>query len=41
MRFTAALERDRKRRSEEKSHSEVQARFASLTPREPPDHGNW
>jgi len=31
---TAALERDRKRRSEEKSHSEVQTRFASLTPRE-------
>jgi FixJ family two-component response regulator len=31
---TAALERDRKRCSEEKSHSEVQARFASLTPRE-------
>jgi FixJ family two-component response regulator len=31
---TAALERDRKRRSEEKSHSEVQARFAALTPRE-------
>jgi FixJ family two-component response regulator len=29
---TAALERDRKRCSEEKSHSEVQARFASLTP---------
>jgi FixJ family two-component response regulator len=31
---TAALERDRKRRNEEKSHSEVQDRFASLTPRE-------
>jgi len=31
---TAALERDRRRRTEEKSHSEVQARFASLTPRE-------
>ncbi len=31
---TVALERDRKRRGEEKSHSEVQARFASLTPRE-------
>jgi FixJ family two-component response regulator len=31
---TAALERDRKRRSEEKSHSEVQDRFAALTPRE-------
>jgi FixJ family two-component response regulator len=31
---TAALERDRKRRTEEKSHSEVQARFTSLTPRE-------
>lgn len=31
---TAALEGDRKRRSEEKSHSDVQARFASLTPRE-------
>jgi FixJ family two-component response regulator len=31
---TAALERDRRRRTEEKSHSEVQARFTSLTPRE-------
>jgi FixJ family two-component response regulator len=31
---TAALERDRKRRREEKSHSEVQDRFAALTPRE-------
>jgi FixJ family two-component response regulator len=31
---TAALERDRKRRSEEESHSDVQARFASLSPRE-------
>jgi FixJ family two-component response regulator len=31
---TAALQRDRKRRSEEESHSEVQARFASLTQRE-------
>ena len=31
---TAALERDRKRRGEEKFHSEVQARFRSLTPRE-------
>jgi FixJ family two-component response regulator len=31
---TAALERDRKRRSEEASHSEVQDRFASLSPRE-------
>jgi FixJ family two-component response regulator len=31
---TAALERDQKRRTEEKSQSEVQARFASLTPRE-------
>jgi FixJ family two-component response regulator len=31
---TEALERDRRRRTEEKSHSEVQARFASLTPRE-------
>src|SRR6516164_1914646 len=31
---TAALERDQKRRSEEKSHSDVQARFASLTARE-------
>jgi len=31
---TAALERDEKRRSEEKSHSDVQARFASLTARE-------
>jgi len=31
---TAALERDRKRRSEDKSYSEVQDRFASLTPRE-------
>jgi FixJ family two-component response regulator len=30
----AALWRDRKRRSEEKSHSDVQARFASLTQRE-------
>ena len=31
---TAALQRDRKRRSEEESHSDVQARFASLTQRE-------
>jgi FixJ family two-component response regulator len=31
---TAALQQDRKRRSEEKSNSEVQARFASLTRRE-------
>jgi len=31
---TAALQRDRKRRSEEESHSEVQVRFASLTQRE-------
>jgi FixJ family two-component response regulator len=31
---TAALERDRRHRTEEKSHSEVQARFTSLTPRE-------
>jgi FixJ family two-component response regulator len=31
---TAALERDQKRRSEEKLHSDVQARFASLTARE-------
>jgi FixJ family two-component response regulator len=31
---TAALYRDQKRRSEEKSNSEVQARFASLTRRE-------
>src|SRR5580658_934781 len=31
---TAALQQDRKRRSEEKSNSEVQARFASLTQRE-------
>jgi FixJ family two-component response regulator len=31
---TAALQRDRKRRSEEESHSDVQARFASLTKRE-------
>jgi FixJ family two-component response regulator len=31
---TAALERDRKRRGEEKFHSDVQARFGSLTPRE-------
>ena len=31
---TAALERDRNRRSEDKSYSEVQDRFASLTPRE-------
>jgi FixJ family two-component response regulator len=30
----AALERDRKRRSEEKSSSDVRARFASLTGRE-------
>jgi FixJ family two-component response regulator len=30
----AALERDRIRRDEDKSHSEVQARFASLTSRE-------
>jgi FixJ family two-component response regulator len=32
--ITAALERDRKRRGEQKVHSDVQARFASLTPRE-------
>jgi FixJ family two-component response regulator len=31
---TAALQRDRKRRSEENCHSEMQARFASLTQRE-------
>jgi FixJ family two-component response regulator len=31
---TAALQRDLRRRSEEKSHSEIQARFASLTRRE-------
>ena len=31
---SAALERDRKRRGEEKFHSGVQARFGSLTPRE-------
>jgi FixJ family two-component response regulator len=31
---TAGLERDRNRRSEERFHSDVQARFASLTPRE-------
>jgi FixJ family two-component response regulator len=31
---TAALDRDRKRRSEEKSQSEVQAGFKALTPRE-------
>jgi FixJ family two-component response regulator len=31
---TAALERDRKRRSEEKSRLDAQARFGSLTPRE-------
>ena len=31
---TDALERDRKRRSEDKTRSEVQDRFASLTPRE-------
>lgn len=31
---TAALERDRKRLGAEKFHSDVQARFASLTPRE-------
>jgi FixJ family two-component response regulator len=30
----AALERDRKRRSEERSHLDVQARYASLSPRE-------
>jgi len=31
---SGAIERDRKRRSEEKSNSEVRARFISLTPRE-------
>jgi FixJ family two-component response regulator len=31
---TGALERDRKRRAEDKSNSEVRARFALLTPRE-------
>jgi FixJ family two-component response regulator len=31
---TAAIERDRKRRSEEKSNSDERSRFASLTPRE-------
>ena len=31
---SGAIERDRKRRSEEKSNSEVRARFTSLTPRE-------
>jgi FixJ family two-component response regulator len=31
---TGALERDRKRRDEEKSNSDVRARFALLTPRE-------
>jgi FixJ family two-component response regulator len=31
---TAALERDRKRRREEKSHLEIRTRFASLSPRE-------
>jgi FixJ family two-component response regulator len=31
---TAALDRDRKRRSEERSHLDVQARFASLSSRE-------
>src|SRR5215467_7647417 len=31
---TAALERDRKRRSEERSHLDVRARFASLSSRE-------
>ena len=31
---TAALERDRKRRGEERSHSDLQARFAFLTARE-------
>jgi FixJ family two-component response regulator len=31
---TGALERDRKRRAEEKSNSDAQARFALLTPRE-------
>ena len=31
---TGALERDRKRRAQEKSNSDAQARFALLTPRE-------
>ena len=31
---TAALERDRRRRCEEKSHSDLQVRFVILTPRE-------
>ena len=31
---SGAIERDRKRRSEERSNSEVRARFVSLTPRE-------
>ena len=31
---SAALERDRRRRGEERFHSDIQARFASLSPRE-------